>query len=123
MPNVLIKDRMLNHCAESELKFKREVIYYLIQEVETLTVPTVCCKIRKSVHSWYCGKYSHLRLAAPAQLDVPVLITTEDCKNMHLKELTYLFCITECSHKHFMLTILSLINVNFYTAFGSRMSG
>ena len=83
MPNVLIKDRMLNHCAESELKFKREVIYYLIQEVETLTVPTVCCKIRKSVHSWYCGKYSHLHLAAPAQLDVPVLITTEDCKNMH----------------------------------------
>ena len=70
-------------CTQYEVKFRETLNYHLLQEVGLVTVPAVRCKVRRTVHSWYCGKYGHLHLAAPAITDLPMLISDRNCEDMH----------------------------------------
>ena len=56
--------------------------FHLLQKVERKIIPGIRCHLRTSTHYWYCGRYSHIHLAAPALVEIPNLVTYEDCYTM-----------------------------------------
>ena len=56
--------------------------FHLLQRVENKIIPGIRCQLRTSTHFWYCGKYSHLHLAGLALVEIPSLLSFEDCRKM-----------------------------------------
>ena len=77
----------VSQCAQYELRNEKKIKFHLLQEIQKVTVPAVRCIIRRTVHSWYCGTSSHVHLAAPARIEESLLVTTEECSEMHVNRL------------------------------------
>ena len=63
-------------------EFNGTVSGHLLKKVGVRFLPAVQCHVDRTVHTWYCGKYSHLHLGAPAVVSSDELISSEDCKRM-----------------------------------------
>jgi len=65
-----------------QYEFNGTVSGHLLKRVEVRVLPAIQCHVDKSIHSWYCGTYSHLHLGAPAVVGQDELISTEECRIM-----------------------------------------
>ena len=65
------------------MTYEKTMMVHLLQKVSVLAIPGVRCVVKKSSHTWYCGKYAHVHLVRPAEIDQPLLITTDECEKMY----------------------------------------
>ena len=63
----------------NQLKYDKTTNIHLLEKVVKPVIPAVKCIIRRSTSTWYCGRYSHLHLAAPQTVNQPILLTPNEC--------------------------------------------
>lgn len=60
-----------------------ETNFHILQKSEKYVVAGVLCKIVETTHSYYCGTYGHLHLAAPSHHNRPIAISYDECFNAY----------------------------------------
>ena len=56
-----------------------DINVHILQRTSKYVVPAIKCEILETTHRYYCGTYGHVHVAASAQHERPIMISSDEC--------------------------------------------